>query len=48
MQSSICEHRDDGKAGGVFDSYEILKVIIIIIINKVVFKYLLLINRLRE
>ena len=47
MQSSICEHRDDGKAGGVFDSYEILKVIIIII-NKVVFKYLLLINRLRE
>ena len=47
MQSSICEHRDDGKAGGVFDSYEILKVIIIII-NEVVFKYLLLINRLRE
>lgn len=26
MQSTICEHRDDGKAGGVFDSYEILKI----------------------
>ena len=26
MQKSICEHRDDGKAGGVFDSYEIDKV----------------------
>ena len=26
MQSTICEHRDDGRAGGVFTSYEILKV----------------------
>lgn len=26
MQSTICEHRDDGKAGGVFNSYEIIKV----------------------
>ena len=26
MQSTICEHRDDGKAGGVFRSYEVVKV----------------------
>ena len=26
MQSTICEHRDDGRAGGVFTSYEIVKV----------------------
>jgi len=23
----ICEHRDDGRAGGVFTSYEIVKVV---------------------
>lgn len=26
MQSTICEHRDDGRAGGVFRAYEIVKV----------------------
>lgn len=26
VQSTICEHRDDGRAGGVFKSYNILKV----------------------
>jgi len=26
MQSTICEHRNDGRAGGVFTSYEIVKV----------------------
>ena len=25
MQNTICEHHDDGKAGGVFNSYDILK-----------------------
>ena len=26
VQSTICEHSDDGRAGGVFTSYEIVKV----------------------
>ena len=26
VQNTICEHRDDGRAGGVFRSYEIVKV----------------------
>ena len=26
MQKTICDHRDDGRAGGVFTSYEIVKV----------------------
>lgn len=26
MQKTICDHRDDGRAGGVFTSYEIVKI----------------------
>ncbi len=26
LQSTICEHRDDGRSGGVFRSYQVLKV----------------------
>ena len=26
VQNTICEHRDDGRAGGVFKSYEVVKV----------------------
>ena len=26
MQTTICDHRDDGRAGGIFNSYEIVKV----------------------
>ena len=26
MQSTICDHRDNGRAGGVFKSYNIIRV----------------------
>ena len=26
MQNTICDHRDDGKAGGIFKAYNIINV----------------------
>lgn len=31
MQSTICDHRDDGRAGGLFKAYSITKVSLLIV-----------------